>query len=46
MQADEASDANLGAHPMSYHSQNSAIIAESIGEIKGYTASPPLPVAS
>ena len=31
---------------MSYHSQNSAIIAKSTGEIKGYATSPPLPLAN
>ena len=46
MQADEASDANVGTHPLSYHSQNTAIIAESTGEIKGHTAPPPLPVTN
>ena len=36
----------MGEHPLSYHSQNSAIIAESTGEIKAYATSPPLPLAN
>jgi hypothetical protein len=36
----------VGEHPLSSHSQNSAIIAESTGEIKGHATSPPLPLAN
>jgi hypothetical protein len=46
MQADEASDAHEGEHALSYHSQNSAIIAESTGEIKGHAPSPQLPMTN
>lgn len=36
----------MGEHPLSYHSQNSAIIAESTGEIKAHATSPRLPLAN
>ena len=46
MQADEASDANVGAQSLSYHSQNTAIITESTREFKSHATSPPLPVVN
>jgi hypothetical protein len=46
MQADEASNAHVGAQSLSYHSQNTAIITEFTTEIKSHATSPPLPVAN
>ena len=45
MQADAASNANVEAQSLSYHSQNTAIITESTSEIKSHGTSPALPVA-
>jgi hypothetical protein len=42
MRADEASNTNEREHPFGYHGQNTAIIAELTGKIKGHTRLPVL----